>query len=77
MTGQQAKRLRKQLGMNQAEFWSRCEVTQSAASHYEHGRDMPKPVVKLLTIAYGTEKQREAALKKLGAGPRTLRFICR
>jgi len=30
-------KLRKRLGLNQAEFWGRIEVTQSGGSRYENG----------------------------------------
>jgi transcriptional regulator with XRE-family HTH domain len=49
-------KLRKSLGLNQADFWGRIEVTQSGASRYENGRSMPRPVRKLLGIVYLKEK---------------------
>jgi transcriptional regulator with XRE-family HTH domain len=51
-----ARKLRKSLGLNQAEFWGRIEVTQSGGSRYENGRAMPRPVRKLLGIVYLNEK---------------------
>lgn len=48
---------RKKLGVNQSEFWSRINVTQSGGSRYESGRNIPKPVQLLLHLAYGTEKE--------------------
>ena len=36
--------IRKKLGLNQMDFWSRIGVTQSGGSRYESGRNMPKPV---------------------------------
>ncbi len=45
--------VRKKLGMNQGEFWSRVGVTQSGGSRYESGRAIPKPVRILLVLAYG------------------------
>jgi len=51
-----AFRLRKSLGLNQAEFWGRIEVTQSGGSRYENGRSMPRPVRKLLGIVYLKER---------------------
>lgn len=44
--------LRKKLGINQIEFWSRIGVTQSGGSRYESGRSMPKPVRELLRLVY-------------------------
>lgn len=57
--GQSARELRKKLGLNQADFWSRVGVMQSGGSRYESGRDMPVQVAWALNIAYGTEKQVE------------------
>ena len=50
------RKLRTSLGLNQTEFWSRIEVTQSGGSRYENGRPMPGPVRKLLGIVYMKEK---------------------
>jgi transcriptional regulator with XRE-family HTH domain len=50
------RKLRISLGLNQAEFWGRIEVTQSGGSRYENGRPMPRPVRKLLGIVYLNEK---------------------
>ena len=52
---------RQNLGINQTKFWSRVGVTQSGGSRYESSRKIPKPVQRLLVIAYGTEKQSAAA----------------
>jgi predicted transcriptional regulator len=46
------RQLRRQLGMNQSEFWKRIDVTQSGGSRYESGRPMPKPVRRLLGVVY-------------------------
>jgi hypothetical protein len=51
-----ALKLRKNLGLNQADFWGRILVTQSGGSRYENGRSMPGPVRKLLGIVYLKEK---------------------
>lgn len=55
-----ATRLKRQL--NQSEFWSRIDVTQSGGSRYESGRNIPKPVQLLLQLAYGTDKQADELL---------------
>lgn len=47
-----ARDLRKRLGMNQSEFWSRIGVTQSGGSRYESGRAPPKPVRELVRLVY-------------------------
>lgn len=44
--------IRRKLGLNQQEFWSRLGVTQSGGSRYESGRAMPKPVRELLRLVY-------------------------
>ncbi|STZ76948.1 helix-turn-helix domain-containing protein [Bergeriella denitrificans] len=44
--------IRKKLGLNQIEFWSRVGVTQSGGSRYESGRNMPKPVRELLRLVH-------------------------
>lgn len=48
---------RRKLGLNQSEFWSRINVTQSGGSRYESGRNIPRPVQLLLHLTYGTERQ--------------------
>jgi transcriptional regulator with XRE-family HTH domain len=50
------RKLRESLGLTQAEFWGRIEVTQSGGSRYENGHAMPRPVRKLLGIVYLSEK---------------------
>ena len=64
-TGDDVVALRKKLNLNQTEFWSRLGITQSGASRYESGRSIPRPVQALYVIAYGTEKQAEAAVERL------------
>lgn len=44
--------LRKQLYMNQKEFWGAIGVTQSAGSRYESGKNIPAPVQELLRLVY-------------------------
>ena len=56
---------RQKLGINQTKLWSRVGVTQSGGSRYESSRKIPKPVQRLLVIAYGTEKQSAAAVEAL------------
>lgn len=46
------KEIRRSLGMNQQEFWTRIGVTQSGGSRYEAGRNMPKPVQELLRLVH-------------------------
>ena len=46
------KDIRRQLGLNQQEFWTRIGVTQSGGSRYESGRNMPKPVRELLRLVH-------------------------
>lgn len=56
-SGEDVREIRRKLGMNQAEFWSKLSVTQSGGSRYESGRSIPRPVRLLLHMTYGTEKQ--------------------
>lgn len=44
--------IRRKLGMNQEQFWTKVGVTQSGGSRYESGRDMPKPVRELLRLVH-------------------------
>lgn len=41
---------RKQLGLNQSDFWSRYGVTQSGGSRYESGRGMSAPLKMLVRL---------------------------
>ncbi len=44
--------IRRKLGLNQQEFWTKIGVTQSGGSRYESGRNMPKPVRELLRLVH-------------------------
>lgn len=44
--------VRRKLGLNQQEFWTKIGVTQSGGSRYESGRSMPKPVRELLRLVH-------------------------
>ena len=46
------RKLRRQLDLNQSEFWSRIGVTQSGGSRYESGRPVPKPTAILARLIY-------------------------
>ena len=46
------KEIRRRLGMNQQEFWTRIGVTQSGGSRYESGRSIPRPVQALLRLVH-------------------------
>lgn len=56
-TGADVKALRAKLRLNQTDFWSRINVTQSGGSRYESGPAIPQTVRLLLHLAYGTDKQ--------------------
>jgi len=47
-----ARQIRRRLGMNQQQFWSRLGVTQSGGSRYESGRSMPPAVTQLLRLVH-------------------------
>lgn len=57
------REIRRQLGMNQSEFWHRVGVTQSGGSRYESGRNMPKPVRELVRLVH-IEQLDLAAIKR-------------
>ena len=44
--------IRRRLGLNQQEFWTKIGVTQSGGSRYESGRTMPRPVRELLRLVH-------------------------
>ena len=46
------REIRRKLGLNQQQFWSKIDVTQSGGSRYESGRNMPKPVRELLRLVH-------------------------
>lgn len=47
-----AREIRRKLGLNQQQFWSKIGVTQSGGSRYESGRNMPRPVLQLLRLVH-------------------------
>lgn len=65
ITSEAALFMRNRRQLNQTEFWRRVGVSQSGGSRYESGRKIPRPVQMLLHIAYGTERQAEAAVELL------------
>lgn len=46
------REIRRKLGLNQQQFWSRLGVTQSGGSRYESGRNVPRPVRQLVRLVY-------------------------
>ena len=46
------REIRRKLGMNQQQFWSKLGVTQSGGSRYESGRNIPRPVQQLLRLVH-------------------------
>jgi transcriptional regulator with XRE-family HTH domain len=46
------REIRRKLGLNQQDFWTKIGVTQSGGSRYESGRSMPKPVKELLRLVH-------------------------
>ena len=64
---------RKQMGLNQSEFWSRFGVTQSGGSRYESGREIAGPTqILMILYALGTVSDADLfeAQKTLGASYR-------
>ena len=65
-TGEAALAYRKELAINQLDFWSRVFVTQSGGSRYESGsRKIPRSVQFVLHFAYAPEAQAQAMLSHL------------
>lgn len=48
----EVREIRRKLGMNQSQFWSKIGVTQSGGSRYESGRNIPRPVQALLRLVH-------------------------
>ena len=46
------REIRRKLGLNQSQFWSKIGVTQSGSSRYESGRNIPRPVQALLKLVH-------------------------
>ncbi len=46
------REIRRKLGLNQHQFWSKIGVTQSGGSRYESGRNIPRPVRELLRLVH-------------------------
>ena len=46
------REIRRKLGLNQQQFWSKIGVTQSGGSRYESGRNMPRPVRELQRLVH-------------------------
>ena len=51
------REIRRKLGLNQQQFWSKIGVTQSGGSRYESGRNMPKPVRELVSFRLDEDRQ--------------------
>jgi predicted transcriptional regulator len=66
--GEELRAFRESRGINQTDFWAPFHVTQSGASRYEAGRRVPAAVLTLIEIAYGTDQQAAAIVKRLRAG---------
>lgn len=56
---------RKQLGLNQHQYWSAVGVTQSGGSRYESDRNIPEPVQRLADLIHLPEKQSSALLGEM------------
>ena len=60
------REIRRKLGLNQQEFWSKIGVTQSGGSRYESGRNIPRPVQILLAAKHGKAAAKREALAVVG-----------
>ncbi|AMO38161.1 helix-turn-helix domain-containing protein [Thauera humireducens] len=72
-TGAEVRELRRKLRLNQLEFWTPFQTTQSGGSRYESGREIPNPVQVLLNIAFGTDAKAAAIFDELRAHGRPKR----
>jgi len=63
-------KLRQKAGLSQSEFWERVGITQSGGSRYEKGQLVRKPLRMLLTMAYGSPKDRERVVQQLAKSGR-------
>lgn len=71
-SGAEARKLRKELGLVQADFWEPFGAIQSTGSRYESDREIPESVQILLNIAFGSETKASTivtALRTLGRAP--------
>ena len=66
-TGAEVRELRRNLHLNQSEFWTPFQTTQSGGSRYESGREIPDPVQVLLNLAFGTDAKAAAICDELRA----------
>ncbi len=57
--------IRHKLGMTQVDFWTPLGVTQSGGSRYESGRKIPKSVMVLIELTYGTDDEAQMLLSQL------------
>lgn len=64
-TGEEVRALRRNLHLNQTEFWAPFKTTQSGGCRYEAGRDIPDPVQVLLNIAFSTDTKAMAIFDAL------------
>lgn len=64
-TGAEVRELRRKLHLNQSEFWTPFQTTQSGGSRYESGREIPAPVQVLLNVAFGTDAKATAIFDEL------------
>ncbi len=46
------REIRRKLGLNQHDFWSKVGVTKRGGSRYESGRNMPRPVRELVRLVH-------------------------
>ena len=59
------RELRRKLRLNQLEFWTPFQTTQSGGSRYESGREIPNPVQILLNLAFGSEAKARGLFEEL------------
>ena len=65
ITSEMALAKRKELKLNQSDFWKKVKVTQSGGSRYESGRPLPNHVQIVFNLVYGTDKEAEKLFRAL------------
>lgn len=68
-SGMSIHQLRKNLQMNQREFWTKIGVSQPWGSRYENSERVPRTIELLVTLAYGPEDVSGGLLSEIRHSP--------
>lgn len=64
-SGETLKHLRKQMRLNQRDFWGVFKIGQAGGSRYEQGRSMPPPLKLLMQLVLSADAQADALMRTL------------